>query len=61
VLGGSARFHTLSGVLACLAESEGWIGMDSLPKKHRQQQDTEAENVGKAAARAEVARESTDH
>jgi predicted PhzF superfamily epimerase YddE/YHI9 len=28
VLGGSARFHTRSGVLACVAESEGWIGMD---------------------------------
>jgi predicted PhzF superfamily epimerase YddE/YHI9 len=28
VLGGSARFHTRSGVLTCVAESGGWIGMD---------------------------------
>jgi predicted PhzF superfamily epimerase YddE/YHI9 len=28
VLGGSARFHTRSGVLTCQAEPGGWIGMD---------------------------------
>jgi predicted PhzF superfamily epimerase YddE/YHI9 len=28
VLGRSARFHTRSGVLTCVAESGGWIGMD---------------------------------
>jgi predicted PhzF superfamily epimerase YddE/YHI9 len=28
VLGGSARFHTRSGVLTCVAESGEWIGMD---------------------------------
>ena len=28
VLGGDATFHTLSGVLACRKESDGWIEMD---------------------------------
>jgi predicted PhzF superfamily epimerase YddE/YHI9 len=28
VLGGSARFRTRSGVLTCVAEPGGWIGMD---------------------------------
>jgi predicted PhzF superfamily epimerase YddE/YHI9 len=28
ILGGSARFHTRSGVLTCVSEPGGWIGMD---------------------------------
>jgi predicted PhzF superfamily epimerase YddE/YHI9 len=33
VLGGTARFHTASGVLGCRTSSDGWIEMD-LPSDH---------------------------